>query len=100
MSKGTDRYTVRLPSDLMSEVATTIYRRNLHAEGEPWDLSAFLRVAIREKLHKMERSRRKRLAAAKPEVVATCDLQLPVCNDEGDAVCPVDGRPCSCSEAT
>lgn len=59
MSKGTDRYTFRLPQELMAAVATTIYRRNLHTDKEPWELSEFVRVAIKEKLAKMERSRRR-----------------------------------------
>ncbi len=96
MSKGTTRYTVRLPDDLMTQVATTIYRRNLHSDREPWDLSAFLRVAIREKLLKMERCRKRRAAQVDISQDAPCELQLSVLDDQGNSICPIDGKPCNC----
>ena len=59
MSLGTDRYTFRLPKALMDVVAETIARRNDWTRNEPWDLSEFVRVALREKVKKMARSRRR-----------------------------------------
>lgn len=79
MSKGTDRYTFRLPQDMMAEVAATIYRRNLHTDREPWELSEFVRVAIREKLAKMERSRKR---AARKLRSAALDAQPVSCQGE------------------
>lgn len=59
MSLGTDRYTFRLDKAMMDAVAETIERRNEWTRDVPWDLSEFVRVAIREKLKKMARCRRR-----------------------------------------
>lgn len=56
-SKGTARYTFRLPPELMMEVEATIQLRNEHTTQEEWDLSEFVRVALREKVSKMDRCR-------------------------------------------
>jgi metal-responsive CopG/Arc/MetJ family transcriptional regulator len=60
MSKGTRVYPVRLPADLVAEVELTVQRRNLMSREEPWTFSDFLRIALREKVCKMERSRKPR----------------------------------------
>jgi len=57
MSKGTPRYTFRLPEDLMQAVELQILSRNACSPREEWDTSEFVRVALREKLAKMKRSR-------------------------------------------
>jgi hypothetical protein len=60
MSKGTKVYPVRLDPGLMEDVEITIERRNMMTREAPWTLSDFLRIAIREKIRKMERCRRPR----------------------------------------
>lgn len=57
MSKGTKRFAFRLPPSLIDEMEETISRRNHNAPGEPWTFSDFVRIACREKVAKMERSR-------------------------------------------
>lgn len=57
-SKGSPRVTVRIPEPLLVEIGDAITRRNEYSRGVPWDLTAFLLVAVREKLDKMARSRR------------------------------------------
>jgi len=65
MSLGSPRVTVRIPADLLAAIDRQIAARNAVSHGEPWDRSAFLTVAVREKLAKMARSRsgRRRTAA-------------------------------------
>jgi hypothetical protein len=41
----------------LEEIENAIAKRNLFSGGAPWDFTAFLRSAIREKIAKMERSR-------------------------------------------
>ncbi len=64
MSKGNDIYKARLTRDLVAEVEVTIESRNRHSRNTPWDMSAFIRAAIREKLAHMARSRGRRLPIA------------------------------------
>lgn len=65
MSKGSKIVQFRLPPALEAEVGITIARRNLYRRGRPWDRTGFLLTAIREKIAKMERSRRKNTGASK-----------------------------------
>jgi len=58
-SKGNPIVKTRVTTDLEREVEITINRRNLHSDNEPWDVSEFIRSAIREKIAHMERSRNK-----------------------------------------
>ena len=58
MSKGTTIYTMRIPDELIAQVEGTMSRLNHYRRDEPLTRSAFFLAAIREKLHKMERSRR------------------------------------------
>lgn len=58
MSLGTPRYTFRLPEELMDEVKERTELRNLTARGRAWEISDFVRIAIVEKLNKMERSQK------------------------------------------
>jgi hypothetical protein len=57
MSKGSPIVPVRIPPELLGEVARCIARRNVWSRNEPWTTSGFVIAAIREKLAKMERSR-------------------------------------------
>jgi metal-responsive CopG/Arc/MetJ family transcriptional regulator len=69
-SKGSPIITVRIPEKLLVEMEIAINRRNLFRQAQffnkfaPADRvqcrSSFIAGAIREKLRKMERSRRKR----------------------------------------
>ena len=58
-SKGNPVVKTRVTTELEREVEVTINRRNLHSDNEPWDVSEFIRSAIREKIAHMERSRNK-----------------------------------------
>jgi Arc/MetJ-type ribon-helix-helix transcriptional regulator len=58
MSKGTQRYTFRLPEQLLNDVQEQIVGRNDRSADTPWTLSDFVRIALQEKLDKMSRSRR------------------------------------------
>lgn len=58
MSKGNDRYTVRIGPELITEMEEVIARTHLTRNDQPWTSSDFIRVAIREKLDKMERGRK------------------------------------------
>jgi len=57
VSKGTKTYAVRLPVDLVLQIGETVERRNLWTREEEWTLSDFIRIALEEKVRKMERSR-------------------------------------------
>lgn len=59
-SKGNPIVSARIPADLLDEVAELIERRNEWTHNEPWTLTGFIVDAIREKVAKMERSRRAR----------------------------------------
>lgn len=60
MSKGSPIVPVRIPQSLLHEISQCIDRRNLWTLREEWTTSSFVIAAIREKIAKMERSRRKR----------------------------------------
>lgn len=59
-SKGNPVLKLRVDRDLLREIQLAIALRNMWTLGVEWDMSEFLRTAIREKLDKMARSRRKR----------------------------------------
>jgi hypothetical protein len=59
MSRGTERYTFRLPPKLMREVEATRLLRNQNTREEPWTLSDLVRIALAEKVKKMNRSRKR-----------------------------------------
>ena len=56
-SLGTGKILVRVPDALRLQIEDTIKARNLLSSSEPWSLSDFVRIALAEKLAKMERSR-------------------------------------------
>lgn len=60
MSKGTPHTALRLSAEVLDLADVTIRRRNLNSKRPPWSLTEFIRVAIQEKVKKMERSRRPR----------------------------------------
>jgi len=60
MSKGTPRYTVRIPDDLMRWLEAQIKSRNDHSPEEGWDLSKCIVTFLRRELKKMQRSRKGR----------------------------------------
>lgn len=57
MSNGSPRVTIRIPNPLLDEMWTVVTERNERTANEPWDFSAFILAAIREKLTHMKRSR-------------------------------------------
>lgn len=60
MSKGSVRWTVRVPAELLKLVQWQIAQRNAYSSREPWSESDWIRVAMEEKLKKMQRSRNKK----------------------------------------
>lgn len=64
MSLGSPILKARIPQSVLHEVEITIARRNIFTRNAPWTISAFIVSAIKEKIAKMERSRRPRKAAA------------------------------------
>lgn len=66
MSKGSPIVPIRIPPDLLGEMERVIAARNVVTRGEPWTRTGFVISAIREKLLKMERSRRGK--AVKPPI--------------------------------
>lgn len=58
MTEGNPKLLVRVPPELLQEICEIIARRNQRTREEPWDVSKFIRCAIRDKLHHMQRSRR------------------------------------------
>lgn len=60
MSKGTPLIAVRIHPQLYAEMEATIERANLYRIEEAYDVSSFVRTAIREKIAHMKRSRRTR----------------------------------------
>ena len=59
-TKGNKRQTIRFPPNEERAMALTIKRRNVNSRNRPWDISAFVRAAVSEKIAHMERSRRPR----------------------------------------
>lgn len=57
MAKGNPIVLVRLTPQILEQIAEAIERRNRRTREEPWDRSGFIRVAIRDKLFHMQRSR-------------------------------------------
>lgn len=62
MSAGTPRKIVRIDAETWDLVKKTIAHRNAHVDAAPWTESDFLRIAVQEKVQKMDRSRGRRLA--------------------------------------
>lgn len=60
MGKGSRKLNFRISESLYAEALETIERRNNWTTDEPWDLTKFVRIAIRDKIKKMARSRKPR----------------------------------------
>ena len=60
MAKGNPIALVRLTPEILAQIQDAISGRNGRTREEPWDRSSFIRIAIREKLQHMRRSRRSR----------------------------------------
>jgi len=60
-SKGTPMIGVRIPPILRAHIELVIEHRNDNSTEEPWTLSAFVAIALREKIEKMARSRGRQL---------------------------------------
>jgi len=73
MSRGTPVVPVRVDQETMALVMETIQRRNFWTQCEPWSVSDFIRIALREKIAKMARCRRPRRGCITPPS-ATADL--------------------------
>lgn len=58
MSKGNPKVVLRLTPELLAQVHSAIERNNLTRTDEPYDVSEWIRQAIRERLDKQERSRK------------------------------------------
>lgn len=57
MSRGNVIVKTRVPADLLAAIEVQIAKRNHHSAEQPWDMSDWIRVAMREKLAKMIRCR-------------------------------------------
>jgi len=66
MSLGNPVVQVRVPRPILEEMDETIQRANGHRVVEDWTRSSFVLAAIREKIAKMKRSRRKKAKAVAP----------------------------------
>lgn len=58
--RGSRITPIRLPEELRTQVLATIERVNRTRSEEPFDLSSFIRVALREKIAKYARGNVKR----------------------------------------
>lgn len=57
MSAGTRNRIVRIDDDSWNLFELTVEFRNANKKGKPWTMSDFIRIACREKVAKMDRSR-------------------------------------------
>jgi hypothetical protein len=64
MSAGTRNRIVRIDDETWSLFTRVTEHRNAHRDAEPWTLSDFIRIACREKVAKMDRSRGRELTIA------------------------------------
>lgn len=65
MSAGNPIRPVRFTPTLIDQIEVAINRRNLNAYEAEWSFSDFVRVACKEKLAHMERSRKRRTKKVK-----------------------------------
>jgi len=59
-SPGNQIVPVRFDATTLSSMRDAVEQRNFFTKKEPWNMSDFIRVAVREKLAHMERSRKGR----------------------------------------
>lgn len=72
MSKGTPIVGVRIPPTQRAEVEAVIAHRNANSREAPWTLSDFVVIALREKIAKMARCRRRKLDVSIGQVLQSC----------------------------
>lgn len=70
MTVGNPKLVVRVTEGVLEQIHAAIRKRNSRSRDEPWDVSAFVRTAIRDKLAHLERSRRSRRAGRSSPAVA------------------------------
>lgn len=63
MSRGNRIIKVRITAEFAAAIEAQILSRNNHSAEEPWVISDWIRVAMREKLDKMRRCRAPRKRA-------------------------------------
>lgn len=66
MSLGSPRIVVRIPPALLQLITDYLRLRNDHRPKDEWDLSDFVRAAIREKVAHIQRSKKSRLKQDNP----------------------------------
>lgn len=70
MSKGAPRFSIRFPGNLVEEIDQAIDSANLRRAARPYDWTAWVRQAVREKLRSLARGRassqRRRAARQRP----------------------------------
>jgi hypothetical protein len=54
---GSRKYVVRFPEELEMLLEEQVHFSSFTRRGEPWTVSEFIRIAVREKIQKMFRSR-------------------------------------------
>lgn len=58
MSKGNPKIQIRLTPAELAQIESSIHSSNARRPGVPYDLSSWVRHAIKEKLDKLQRSRK------------------------------------------
>lgn len=61
MSKGNPKILVRVPTELLTEIAMVIESANIGRKEEPYTLSSWVRHCIDAKLRHLRRSKTKRV---------------------------------------
>lgn len=65
-SRGNPKILVRVTPDLLNQIRDAIASNNAFRADEPYDLSEWVRQAIRERLDKLKRSRKASKRKVKP----------------------------------
>lgn len=65
-SKGSPIVTLRIPADLLAQVERAVESNNDHRSGQPYDRTAWIIQAIRERLDKQRRGARGKARAGRP----------------------------------
>lgn len=58
MARGSPRIIVRVHREMLQAIQACIIKRNYHTKHQEWELSDFVRVAMKEKLAHMQRGRK------------------------------------------
>lgn len=92
MSKGNRIVPVRFSEDAYADMVKQIEDSNDRRSEEPWTVSEFIRIAIAEKLAKMERSRTSHKSKRKSKDTSSSDTEVKVS-------LPTASRACADSQA-